>query len=407
MATPLVSSGIGYMFWLVAAHLYSASIVGLTAAIISATGILASLCCFGVCGTLIMSLPEKSKETEWSATFWTGMATSVSLAAALSGIALVVLPLFSAQLIVLRSVDYAAVFVIATVAVTACVILDNVFIAERRASASFFRNIAATAVRVLAVGLLGSAAGPGALLVLGAWGAASVFGLGLGAALLVRLRRVARPPRFAVLVRTAVGLRSRVTGFQVIGMAAGLLPPALPLLVTARLSTSDNAYFVMSWTLAAFLFGLSPAVSAALFAEGMHRPGELSAIARSAFRITGAILVPGAVVTLAVGGRLLSMLGPAYAAHGVGLLRILVLASIPAAVMQVYAGVLQARGRLSTVALLFLGMSIGTLVMSWLLLPVMGIGAAGWAYLAMQLCGCVYAVLDWRKQTSPKRLQSG
>jgi O-antigen/teichoic acid export membrane protein len=407
MATPLVSSVIGYVFWLVAAHLYNASIVGLTAAITSATGIVASLSCFGVCGTLLMTLPEKSKETEWSATFWTGIATAVSLAAALCGIALVVLPLYSDQLIVLRSVDYAAVFVIATLAVTAGVILDNVFIAQRRAGASFSRNMATTAVRVLAIGLLGLAAGPGALRLLGAWGAASVFGLGLGAALLVRLRRVARPPRLAVLVRTAVGLRSRVTGFQVIGMAAGLLPPALPLLVTERLSTSDNAYFVMTWTLAAFLFGLSPAVATALFAEGMHRPGELGAIARSAFKITGAILLPGAVVTLAVGATLLSMLGPAYAAHGVGLLRILVLASIPAAVIQVYAGVVSARGRLKTVAWLYLAMSIGTLVMSWLLLPEMGIGAVGWAYLAMQLCGCVYAALDWRKHTSPKPLQSG
>jgi O-antigen/teichoic acid export membrane protein len=406
MATPLVSAAIGYMFWLVAAHLYSASAIGLTAAIISASGILASLSCFGVCGTLILSLPEQS-EAGWSKTFWTGMATAVFLAVALCGIALVVVPLFSAQLIVLRSVEYAAAFAIATVAVTACVTLDNVFVAERRAKDMFSRNTAAAAVKVLAIGLLGLAAGPGALRLLGAWGAASVFGLGLGAVLLVRHKRVARPPRIALLVRTALGFRSRVTGFQVIGMAAGLLPPVLPLLVTARLSTSDNAYFFTTWTLAAFLFGLSPAVATALFAEGMHRPDELGAMARSAFKITGAILVPGAVVTLAVGETLLSTIGPAYAAHGIGLLRILVLASIPNMVIYVYAGVLQVRRRLTTVALLYLGISIGTLVMSWLLLPVMGIKAVGWAFLAMQLCGCVYAAFDWIRKTSPKGLQSG
>ena len=144
-----------------------------------------------------------------------------------------------------------------------------------------------------------------------------------------------------------------------------------------------------------------------LFAEGVHRPDEVGAMARSAIRIIGAILVPGLVAILAVGGTLLSAFGPAYADHGVGLLRITVLASIPDAVICVYASILRAQGRLTSVALLYLGISFGTLVMSWLLLPVIGISAVGWAFLAMQLCGCVYVVLDRRKQTSPKRLQSG
>jgi O-antigen/teichoic acid export membrane protein len=399
MMSPLAISGVGYVFWLVAAHLYSAPVVGLTAAITSASALMTSISCFGVRGILIQSLPRQSKATGWSTTFWAGMATAVSFAVVLCGIALVVLPLVSPKLIVLRSVEYAAVFAIATVALAACAALDSVYIAERRASDMFTRNSVAAAVRVLVIALLGLAAGPGALRLLGAWAAASVFGLGLGAALLVRYRRVARPPGFSVLVRTALGFRSRVTRYQVIGMAAGLLSPLLPLLVTLRLSTSDNAYFFTTWTLAGLVLSISPAVSASLFAEGMHRPDELGALARSAFRIIGAILVPGLVATLAVGGALLSTLGAAYADHGVGLLRITVLASIPAAVIFVYGSVLQAQGRLTTVALLYLGVSVGTLVMSWLLLPVIGISAVGWAFLAMQLCGCVYVVLDRRIQT--------
>ena len=157
-------------------------------------------------GTLIQSLPGQSKETGWSTTFWAGMATVVFFAVVLCGIALVVLPLFSPKLIVLRSVDYAAVFAVGTVALAAGATLDWVYIAERRARDLFSRNSAAAAVKVIMLGLLGLAAGPGALRLLGAWGAASVFGLGLGAALLVRYRRVARPPGFSVLVRTALAV---------------------------------------------------------------------------------------------------------------------------------------------------------------------------------------------------------
>ena len=408
MATSAVTSAFGYVFWLVAARLYSAPVVGLTAAITSASTIVVALSIFGVGGTLIQSLPGQPKEeTGWWTTFWAGIATATLFAVALCGVALGVLPLISPELIALRSVDYAAVFAVGTVALAAGSTLDAVYIAERRARDLFSRNSAAAAVKVLTLGLLGLAAGPDAVRLLGAWGVASVFGLGLGAALVVRYARVARPPAFSVLVRTALGLRSRATGHQLIGMGAGLLPYLLPLLVTVRLSARDNAYFYTTWVMAGLFLVVAPALSQSLFAEGMHRPEELDAMARSAIRIIGAILLPGLVAILAVGGTLLSAFGPAYTHHAVWLLRITVLASIPDAVTNVYVAVLRVQGRLAAAALLNLGMGLGILLTSWLLLPVIGVSAVGCAFLAMQLCGCVYVIVDRRKQTSPERVQSG
>jgi O-antigen/teichoic acid export membrane protein len=151
---------------------------------------------------------------------------------------------------------------------------------------------------------------------------------------------------------------------------------------------------------------VAPAVSMSLFAEGVHRPDEIGALARSAFRIIGTILVPALVAMLIVGGALLGTFGPAYADHAGGLLRIIALTSVPGAVNSVYGGILQAQGRLIAVASLSVGIHFGTMVMSWFLLPVLGISAVGWALMAMQLCGSVYVVIDWRKHMSPKRLQS-
>jgi hypothetical protein len=45
-------------------------------------------------------------------------------------------------------------------------------------------------------------------------------------------------------------------------------------------------------------------------------------------------------------------------------------------------------------------------VISWFLLPLIGISAVGWAFLAMQLCGCVYVVFDWRRQRSRAWVQN-
>jgi O-antigen/teichoic acid export membrane protein len=406
MATTMASAAFGYLFWLLAARLYSPAIVGLAAAVISVTAIVLLVSSMGVGGMLIQSLPQQPKKSEWSATFWAGMATSTLFALALCGIGVAVLPLISPELIVLRHAGYATVFAVGTLAMTVGATLDCVYLAERRGSDLFSRNFAVGAVKVLVLGLMALALGPNVLRLLGAWGVAAVVGLGLGQVLLVRHIGVARPPGFSVLVRTARGFRSRVTGHQLIGMGAGLLPYLLPLVVTARLSLRDNAYFYTTWMLAGLFLVIAPAFSQSLFAEGMHRPEELGALARSAFKTIGAILVPGLVAILILGGTLLSTFGHAYSDNAVGLLRLAVLASIPDAVTNLYVAVLRVETRLTVAASLNLSIGIGTLVISWFLLPLIGISAVGWAFLTMQLCGCVFVVIDWRRQRSRTRAKN-
>lgn len=195
-ATQVVNSAFGYVFWLLAARLYSPAIVGLTAAATSTAVIVMMLSCVGVAGMLIQSLPRQPKKTEWSATFWAGMATVTLLAAALCGSVVAVLPLISPDLVALRGVGYAAVFAVGTVALTVGGTLDSVCVAERKVSYAFRRNFAIGAIKVLMVGLLALAFKQDALLLLGAWGVAAVCGVGVGAALLVRHIGVARPPGF-------------------------------------------------------------------------------------------------------------------------------------------------------------------------------------------------------------------
>ena len=403
MAATVIRSAFGFVFWLVAARLYDAPAVGLTAAVTSAGTIVVLASSLGVGGTLIQSLPGKST-TRWWVTFWAGMATTALVAVLLAAVAVLVLPLMSRQLVALRSLDYAAVFAVGTYASAAGATLDYVFIAERSAGNMFSRVSAVAAGKVLMLAPLALAAG-GALRLLEAWALASVLGLGLGAALLARRMSLVRPPAFRVLARTALGLRSSLAGQQVIGMGAALLPYLLPLLVTVRLSTRDNAYFFTTWMLAGIFFIVSPALSQALFAEGGHRPDELGAMVRSALKIIGAILLPCLAVTLTLGGPLLSAFGRAYADHAVGLLRIAVVASIPDAVTNVYVAVLRVQGRLTAAAGLNLGMGMGILALAWLLLPAVGISAVAWAFLTMQLCGCLYVAFDMRRRTAPEHVR--
>ena len=187
----------------------------------------------------------------------------------------------------------------------------------------------------------------------------------------------------STLIRTALGHRSRLAGNQLIGMGGALLPYVVPLLVTERLSASDNAYFYTTWMMAGIFLIISPAVSLSLFAEGAYSPHELIAKARAALGAIGSIILPCSIGIFFLGGFMLSAFGPAYEHHGLGLLRIVLVASIPDAITNVYVALLRVQGRLAVGAALNVGMGLGVIVFSWFLLPTLGISAVGWAFLAM------------------------
>ncbi len=403
MLTTAVNSAFGFVFWLLAARLFTARDVGLTAAIISASTIVVILASIGVGGMLIQSLPRQEESSGWSLTVWAGMATAIGTSLAVGCAALVLLPLISRELVALHGAAYATVFAVGTVAMTAGSIVDSVFVAARVAGNMFVRNSVVAAAKVLMIVFVTVLAGTRALNLLGAWAAASVVGLGLGIGILAGRMGLPWPPRASALARTALGLRSRLAGNQLIGIGAALLPYLLPLLVTARLSLTDNAYFYTTWMLGGIFLIIAPAVSQSLFAEGVHNPQELHAKARSALGFIVAILAPFVVGVLAMGGILLSTLGSAYEHHAIGLLRIVLLASIPDAIMNVYISVLRVQGRLFVAAGLSLSIGIGIVALSWALLPVLGINAVGWAFLAMQTCGCAFMVLDLLGPTSLAR----
>jgi O-antigen/teichoic acid export membrane protein len=400
MSTTAVNSAFGFAFWLVAARLYTARDVGLTAAIISASTIVVILATTGVYGMLIQSLPQQKASKSWWSTFWAGMATTVAISLVIGGAALVLLPFLSGQLAALHSAGYAIIFIVGTVAMSVGTIFDSVFIAERVAANMFGRNSVVAASKVFIIVLVTFLAGTRTLNLLGAWVAASVVGLGLGVGILARRRGLPWPPRASALIRTAHALRFRLAGNQLIGIGGALLPYLLPLLVTARLSLAQNAYFYTTWMLGGIFLIIAPAVSQSLFAEGAHKPQELFAKVRISLGLIATILTPCVVILFAMGGILLSALGSAYEHHAIGLLRIVLLASIPDAIVNVYLSVLRVRGRLVVAAGLSVGIAIGIVALSWSLLPVFGINAVGWAFLAMQLCGCVFMVLDLLRSSS-------
>ena len=401
MATGVATSAFGYIYWIVAAHIYSAYDVGLASALISVMTLTSALSNLGIGSALVQMLPRQQTGYAWSLTLNAGLVTG-TLAGLLAGaIVVVALPLLSSQFAI---VGHHAGYILALVAgvplITLSVLLDQAFVAERTAHYMLLRNTAFAVLKiplmvfpVLLVILERSEGSADALGIFSSWVLAGAVTLIGGLLLVSRLGRA-----YCLALRGMVGqvrsMLSSLAGHHFINLG-GMVPMfLLPVFVTMRLSATDNAYFYTAMRLGDFFFMASSAVAVSLFAEGSHVANDLQRKVRSSAVIIGILLCPAMLICFLGGRYILLLFGPDYAQHGLALLIILTIAAVPDAVTNVYVSVLRVHGRLRHAALLNLGMALLTLALAWMLLPTLGIVGAGWALLIAQSAGSLVAGVD-------------
>jgi O-antigen/teichoic acid export membrane protein len=133
---------------------------------------------------------------------------------------------------------------------------------------------------------------------------------------------------------------------------------------------------------------VSPAISAALFAEGSHGESIADNVKRSV-RLIAVILGPAILITCLFSYRILLIFGPKYAQHGSTLLNLLAFAAIPDAITNIAISVFRVQNKLSSAAFLNLSMAGIAVGLSWVLLPHFGILAPGIAWTIGQSAGSV------------------
>jgi O-antigen/teichoic acid export membrane protein len=396
MGTGVATSIFGYFFWILATHLYSPYAIGLGSALISAMTLASILANLGMGSTLVQTLPRRETGYAWSLTLNAGLATGI-LAGLLAGAIMVIaLPLFSNQFaIVGQYAGYALVLVVGVPLMTVSTLLDQAFIAERAAHNMLVRNAAIAVLKIPLMVL--------PVVLLAQVGALGIFSSGVLAiavavigGLLLLVPRLGRA--YCLAVRGIVGqvrsMLSLLTGNYFInlgGLATGYL---LPVLVAARLSPADNAYYYTTTRVGDFILLGSAAVASSLFAEGSHAANDLPRKVRSSAVIIGMVLGPGMLVCFLGAPYILSVFGPSYAQHGSIVLRIEATSAVPDAITSIYISVLRIQRRLRCAAMLNLGMGALTLVLCWILLPALGIAGVPVAVLIAQATGSLAAGVD-------------
>lgn len=391
MATTVLTSGLGAVYWVLAARLYPAEAVGLAAALLSAMALAASLSTLGIQATLVHRLPGRPSGPAWSATVFAAIG-GAGVAALVGAVILVlVLPQLGTEFSVV-AVDprYSVLLILGVAITTVAIVIDYAFVAERSSERMVVRNGVFSLVKVPL--LLG--AGASALGIVASWVGAALIGLAVSLMLLAALRRGSGRASRGAVVRELRAMVPVLPAQHAITVTASLPMFVLPLLVAGEISATENARFYTTWMVGSIFFIVSPAISWSLFAEGRRSDADLSRLGRRAAALNALLLGPLIVVFLLGGQYFLALFGAGYADHETELLlAILVLSAIPDAVTNIFVAMMRARATLWPAVALNASMAGGAIVLAVLLLPPFGIVGAGVAWLVAQVAGTVFVVV--------------
>lgn len=393
-----VNLALGYVYWVVAARLYTAHDVGVAAALIAAFSLAWVVSSLGVGNFVVQTMSRRATGHEWSSTL-NAAVLAACITGLLAGVVLVGigLALGSHAGLPARDPAYILAFAVGLIATIATDVTDKAFIGEQRSERLLVRNLVFHTGKVilLAVPLFTSAR---ALGLAWSWIIASAASMLVSVLLLRGLRRGYRISPRGTRVMLAPVLR-RAFGHHVVSV--GNLAPGyvLPLLVAAALSATQSAYFFTTWRVGGVFFIISTAVATSLFAHASRPDSDLGRAVRSSVKLITLLLIPAIAVSALAGKSILGILGEEYARHGYSLLLIMVAAALPDAVTNVYIAVLRVQHRLRFAAALTVGMAIASVVFALLLMGRYGIAGAGAGWLIAQTLGAVVVGADilWRR----------
>jgi len=179
----------------------------------------------------------------------------------------------------------------------------------------------------------------------------------------------------------------------------------VPLMVLLELGDRANGLFYIPWTIAWTIDMVSHNMGVSLTVEGASDPAKLGRHVRTIARRLSVLMIAGTVVTLVGAELLLRIYGEAYAANCSNLLRLLAIGALFRTAVILAQSATRALGE-AAMTVWTEGLTCALVLgLSLVLLPRLGIEAAGWAWLVANAAAAAAAtprlVAIARRQEAP------
>jgi O-antigen/teichoic acid export membrane protein len=400
-----LQAGLGFMFWVITARLFSTADVGRASSLVSATVVIAYLALLGLNNTFVRYLPTADDRD--------ALITAGTLLVALCGTGIGLLyvlltPVLAPQLaFVEHRPALAAGFVLLAAACAVNLLTDSIFVAARKAGCNALVDGGVGGVTKVVSGV--TLVGTGAYGLFCASAGGPLAACLMSAVLMVTVlgwRPSLRKP-FGALRRVL-----RFSGVNYAGNVLNLLPTlVVPLIVLDRLGAPAAAYYFVAFQVATLLYSGGYALEQAFLAEGSQAEVSWRQLLRRSRHVLMVLTLPACLVLVAAAHWILLVFGARYSQHGTPSLMLLAAAAIPLAANNWLITVLRLSGRLRAIVVSSGVYAVAICGLAWFLAP-HGLGALTAAWPIGGLAGAAVAAAsiprrepppDWRtaSRTSP------
>lgn len=365
------SSILGVAFWALAARSYSAHVVGLNAATISAITLISGVCSLGLSAVLVRYLPVAGTATRPLVARSYAITVLLSLLTGL--VAAYAVGIWSPSLGFLDQGLWPLGFALAIAATTVFTLQDSALTGLQAARWIPLENgLFALGKLILLVLLAGLLPFSGPFV---AWNAPMAVAIAVITYLIFRRLIPAAPASGSLERRKVLSMALGNYGGNLLGLLGNMY---LPILVANQTSASEAAYFYVPWMISISVELVALNMMTSLTVEAALDMPRLRALSRRALAHSLRLVLPAAALTALfapLGLRL--FFGPAYADAGTDLLRLLALGAIPNAVVALGGSVARIEHRGGIVAAIQGFQLVFVVGLSALLVPSAGIVVVG------------------------------
>ncbi len=341
----LCTSGLGFVFWLVAANRFTPEAVGIATAATSAMTLINTFCMFGL-GTLLITELPRNRGKELSLV-GAGLIVVGGASIVIGGLFAFLAPYISPNLGPLGlNFENIVFFTIGVLMTSITFLIDQCLIGIMKGGVQFWRNALFTTAKlvILVIASIWVANKTG-MTIYNAWTLGNIISM--------------IPVIIYVIAKKGLSLKQYLPNWSFmrkLGPAAVqhhilnlilLAPPsALPLVVTIMLHPQDVAWFYVASMMATFLFTIASSLTTVLHAANAADASALAQKARLTMGLSLLIGVAANVVFFFGAPIILRLYGPSYAEHASWVLRILALEVFPLSIKNHYIAVRRIRDQI-------------------------------------------------------------
>lgn len=383
IASSLLTSGIGFFYWVIGAKSYPDAVFGIDTTLINVMTFLSSVSMLNMGNMLIRFIPTASKKTP--RLVLTSYAISVAVAAVASLIFLVGLPVFAPTLgVVNADPRYALWFVASTMLWCIFVLQDSTLTGLRQAVWVPLENLVFALAKVgLLVALASTAPSNGIFL---SWTIPVIVVVPLINALIFGRLMPRHVREFTgEEAPLSFGRSARFAGSDFAGSMIMLaVNNLLSVVVLERLGAAAAAYFNVAFTIAYTLYLFTSNIGTSLIAESAADPSRLNVYTYRALLQVLRLMIPLVLVIELGAPLLLQLFGKTYSTESTTLLRLLCLSAVPNAINALFIAIQRARLRMRVLVIMMSCLASLIVGLTFLLMGPMGITGVGLAWLIAQ-----------------------